>query len=157
MFTSEQINFLSFLPSLHWKLALENNTPEPVCRYSIVLIIYRPKSRDNVISLVKKKTQNFSVKATSFLYLWPAKDTTDITIYNGRRPIIYFNFTNARVRLRVYFYLIERMGATNLPGGRYNSGKIRTNPAGYPWTRVGERLLQPITSRKKNSICPGRN
>lgn len=68
-----------------------------------------------------------------------------------------FQFYKRARALRVYFYLIERMGATNLPGGRYNSGKIRTNPAGYPWTRVGERLLQPITSRKKNSICPGRN
>lgn len=75
-----------------------------MCRYSIVLIIYRPKSRDNVISLVKKRTQNFSVKATSFLYLWPAKDTTDITIYAGHN---IFQFYKRAPALRVYFYLIE--------------------------------------------------
>lgn len=40
-----------------------------------------------------------------------------------------FQFYKRAPALRVYFYLIERMGATNLPGGRYNSGKIRTNPA----------------------------
>lgn len=139
MFTSEQINFLSFLPSLHWKLALENNTPEPVCRYSIVLIIYRPKSRDNVISLVKKKTQNFSVKATSFLYLWPAKDTTDITIYNGRRPIIYFNFTNARVRLRVYFYLID--GSNKFARGPIQFGKNSNEPCRLSVNARGRAII----------------
>lgn len=150
----ELIDRFLFSP-LHWKLALENNMPEPVVSMlhsfnHLYEINLWPKTRDNVISLVKnkKKKKNFSVKATSFSYLWPKKDPRwkGRDLYNRyynlqRTPIIYFNFTNACV-LYVHLFLFNRTGtveSNKFARGPMQFGKNSNKPC-YPNGRLLQRL-----------------